>query len=84
MVSVDLGDLEEESAAYTKKRAEVKNDLAEIVNLHKKLVQTSEKLEEVPLSNKKLRKKWMGKVARGRVAVSLAIRNVTFYLAQWK
>src|SRR5215475_829979 len=30
---VDLGYLEEESAAYAKKRAEVKNDLAEIVNL---------------------------------------------------
>src|SRR6201987_1701779 len=53
---VDLGDLEEESAAFAKKRTEVKNELAEIVNLHKKLVQTWDKLDEVPLSNKKRRK----------------------------
>ncbi len=81
---VDLGDLEEESAAYTKKRTEVKNDLAEIVNLHKKLLQTSEKLDDVALSNKKLRKKWMGKLARARVAVAQAIRKIPFYLSQWK
>jgi RNA polymerase primary sigma factor len=81
---VDLGDLEEESAAFAKRRTEVKNDLAEIVNLHKKLVQNSDKLDEVPLSNKKLRKKWMSKLARSRVAVSRAIRKIPFYLSQWK
>src|SRR5580692_6787347 len=41
---VDLGDLEEDSTAYAKHRNEVKNDLAEIVTLHKKLTQNSEKL----------------------------------------
>src|SRR5579871_2747191 len=34
---VDLGDLEEESAAYAKRRNEVKQDLGEIGNHHKKL-----------------------------------------------
>jgi RNA polymerase primary sigma factor len=81
---VDLGDLEAESAAYTKRRAEVKEDLGEIINLHKKLVQVSEKLVAVPLSNKKLRRKWMGKLARARVQVALAIRKIPFYLSQWK
>jgi RNA polymerase primary sigma factor len=81
---VDLGDLEEESAAFAKKQTEVKNDLAEIVSLHKKLVQTSEKLADIALSNKKLRRKWMGKLARARVAVSQAIRKIPFYLSQWK
>ncbi|MBZ5605899.1 MAG: sigma-70 family RNA polymerase sigma factor, partial [Acidobacteriia bacterium] len=81
---VDLGDLEEESAAYAKRRTEVKNDLAEIVNLHKKLIQTSEKLADIALSNKKLRRKWMSKLARARVAVSQAIRKIPFYLSQWK
>ena len=80
----DLGDLEEESAAFQKKRAEVKNDLAEIVNLHKKLIQTADKLGDIALSNKKLRRKWTGKLARARVAVSQAIRKIPFYLSQWK
>jgi RNA polymerase primary sigma factor len=82
---VDLGgDLEEDSAAYAKRKNDVKNKLAEITNQHKKLVQVSDKLDTVPLSNKKLRKRWLMKVARSRVAVSQAIRKVPFYLSQWK
>jgi RNA polymerase primary sigma factor len=82
---VDLGaDLEEDSAAYAKRRNEVKNKLAEIVTAHKKLVQNYDKTETVPASNKKLRKKWVAKCARSRVEVSKAIRNVPFYNSQWK
>jgi len=81
---VDLGDLEEESAAYAKRRTEVRNDLAEIVSLHKRLGQVEDKLTEVPLSNKKLRRKWMGKFARVRIQVSQGLRKVPFYLSQWK
>src|SRR6202034_646413 len=82
---VDLGaDLEEDSAAYAKRRNEVKNKLAEIVTAHKKLVQNIDKMETVPAGNKKLRRKWMGKCARSRVEVSKAIRNVPFYNSQWK
>ena len=58
--------------------------MAEIVNLHKRLAQVESKLDEVPLSNKKLRRKWMGKFARVRIQVSQAIRKVPFYLSQWK
>ena len=81
---VDLGDLEEESAAYAKRRTEVKGDLAEIVALHKKLVQLSEKLGTIPLSNKRLRRRWAGRLARARVQVSQGIRKIPFYLSQWK
>ncbi len=74
---VDLGgDLEEESAAYAKRRAEVKGKVVEIAVLHRKLNQVSEKLDTVPLSNKKLRRRWKGKLARARVEVSQAIRAV--------
>ena len=52
-----LGDLEEESPAYNKRRNEVRGDLAELAALHKKLGQVSDKLDSVPLSNKKLRKR---------------------------
>jgi len=81
---VDLGDLEVESAAYGKHRTEVKTDLGEIINLHKKLAQLSEKLATIPLSNKKIRRKWAAKLARSRVQVSQSIRKVPFYLSQWK
>ena len=81
---VDLGGLEEDTAAYAKHRSDVKQDVAEIVNLHKKLTQISEKLATVPAGNRKLRKKWAVKLARSRVQVSRAIRKVPFYLSQWK
>src|SRR5882757_9091826 len=71
---VDLGDLEEESAAYAKRRTEVKNELGDIILHHKKLSQLSEKFTAVPLSNKKLRRRAAGKVARCRIETSQAIR----------
>jgi len=80
----DLGDLEAESAAYNKRRGEVEQDLAGIVAAHKKLVQTTEKLGTIAVSNKKLRRKWMGRVNRNRVEVSQAIRKIPFYNSQWK
>src|ERR1700744_2441239 len=67
---VDLGDLEVESAAYNKRRNEVKQQLLEIITLHKKLLQLEDKLAEVPLSNKKLRRKAQGKVARCWIEIS--------------
>jgi RNA polymerase primary sigma factor len=82
---VDLGgDLEEDSAAYARRRNDVQAKLTDITVLHKKLAQLSEKLGTIALSNKKLRRKWSGKLARARVAVSQAIRKVPFYLSQWK
>src|SRR5271154_6812628 len=61
---VDLGDLEEESAAYAKRRNEVKQQLSDIVALHKKLGQLTDKMDAVPASNKKLRRRAAGKVNR--------------------
>ncbi len=81
---VDLGDLEEESAAFAKKRAEVKQKLADIVALHKRLALLSEKAAAVPLSNKKGRRRANGKVARCWIELSQAIRAVPFYASQWK
>jgi RNA polymerase primary sigma factor len=78
------GDLEEDSAAYNKRRNEVLSDLAEIAVRHKKLLQTSEKLGAVPASNKKLRRRWQGRVARARIEVSQSIRKIPFYISQWK
>jgi RNA polymerase primary sigma factor len=81
---VDLGDLEEESAAFNKRRNEVRGELAELVASHKKLGQVSDKLDSVPLSNKKLRRRWIGRMKRARVSVSQGIRHIPYYLQQWK
>ena len=82
---VDMGgDLEEESAAYVKRRTEYENHLAAIVIQYKKFTQVSDKLETIALSNKKLHRRWTGRLARARVEVSRAIRKVPFYISQWK
>ncbi|MEQ1886466.1 MAG: RNA polymerase sigma factor RpoD [Bryobacteraceae bacterium] len=81
---VDLGDLEVESAAYAKRTAEVRNDLANIVALHKKLDQFTVKAAAVPASNKKLKRKARGKMARCWIEVSQAIRKIPFHSSQWK
>src|SRR4029079_7120878 len=81
---IDLGDLEVESAAYAKRRAEVKQALGDIITLHKKLSQFTERLSDVPLSNKKGRRRGKGKLARCWVEVSRAIRKIPFYPSQWK
>jgi RNA polymerase primary sigma factor len=81
---VDLGgDLEEESAAYLKRRTEYEQSLAEVVARYKKLTQVFEKVEAAA-GNKKLRKRWSGKFARARIEVSQSIRKIPFYISQWK
>jgi RNA polymerase primary sigma factor len=83
---VDLGpsDIEEGSAADLKRRSEVTELFMAYLAAHKKLQQTNDKMIAVPAINKKLRKKWMGKVARSMVELSKALRAIPFNLARWK
>ena len=81
---IDLGDLEAGSTAFNKRRNEVRNQILEILNLHKKQIQAMAKYETIPASNKKLRRKWMGKVARTIVEVSQQMRAIPFYTQQWR
>ena len=81
---VDLGDLEIDSSAYVKKRAEVRQNLADVAALHKKLAQLSERAGAIPLSNKKGRRRARGRVARAWVELSRAIRRIPYYASQWK
>src|SRR5579863_3841873 len=73
---VDLGDVEEGSAADTKKQAEVRNEFVEMIVLHKRHQQLMERLEAIPLSNKKLRRRWQGKLSRAKVEMSRAMRRI--------
>ncbi len=81
---VDLGDAEEGSSADNKKRAEVKAQYADFTTLHRKNLQTAEKVEETPASNKKLRRKWMGKFMRSKVEMSKLMRAIPWQLPKWK
>jgi RNA polymerase primary sigma factor len=80
----DLGDVEEGSPADTTKQTEVRNDFNEIIQLHKKLQQLEEKLNAIALGNKKIRRRWQGKLARCKVEISRAIRRIPWFPSRWK
>jgi RNA polymerase primary sigma factor len=81
---VDLGDMEEGTSADTKRRDEVRVMFDGIQSSHKKALQLAEKLEAIPLSNKKPRKRMQGKLNRALVETSLAMRRIPFLLRKWK
>ena len=83
---VDFGpsDIEEGSAADLKRRNEIAELFLAYAAAVKKLQQTVDKHASVPPANKKLRRKWAGKVLRAKVELSLALRAVPFNLARWK
>ncbi|MBV8072540.1 MAG: RNA polymerase sigma factor RpoD [Acidobacteriaceae bacterium] len=83
---VDFGpsDIEEGSAADIKRRNEIKELFFNYLATFKKMQQTVDKHAAVPALNKKLRKKWAGKVARAKVELSRALRAIPFNLARWK
>ena len=83
---VDFGpsDIEEGSAADLKRRSEIAELFYAYLAVHKKQQQTVDKYEAVPAVNKKLRKRWAGKVVRGKIEISRALRAIPFNLARWK
>jgi RNA polymerase primary sigma factor len=83
---VDFGpsDIEEGSAADLKRRKEIQDLFIAYLAAHKKLQQTVDKFAAVPTGNKKLRKRWAGKVARAKVELSRALRAIPFNLVRWK
>ncbi len=81
---VDLGDLEEGTPADLKRRQEVRNQFGEILVTYRKQQQLEEKVNEIAASNKKLRRKWLGKWSRSRVETSRQIRAIPWQLSKWK
>jgi len=80
----DLGDVEDGSAADSKKRGEIKQLFVDFTLFHKKQLQLVEKLAEVPASNKKLRRKYVGKFMRSKVETSKSMRSIPWLLPRWK
>jgi len=81
---VDLGDVEEGSPADSKKQAEVRNEFGEVIGLHKRQQQLIDKIETIPLSNKRIRRRWQGKLNRAKVEMSRAIRRIAWLPSRWK
>ena len=77
-------EIEEGSAADIKRRTDMAELFMAYLAAHKKHLQTIDKAAAAPTGNKKLRKKWAGKVARAKVELSRALRNIPFNLARWK
>ena len=80
----DLGDVEEGSPADTKTQAEVRQEVTEIIALHKRHQQLVDKVNGIALSNKKLRRRWQGKLARCKVEISRGIRRIPWLNSRWK
>ena len=77
IIIVDLGDVEARQPRGCQKAAEVRTEFAEVIALHKKQEQFADKLEAIPLSNKKLRRRWQGKLNRAqRSKMSQSIRRL--------
>jgi RNA polymerase primary sigma factor len=81
---VDIGDVEEGAAADEKRRAELSEHFAAVSALWKKRQQLSDKLDTIPASNKKLLRKWNGRLKRCKVETSQAIRAIPFMTLRWK
>ncbi len=75
---------EEGAEAVEKQRAEIRQRFSELLTLDKKLHQITDKLAAIPLSNKRSRRHWEGKLARCRVQISKIIRWIPFHPVYWK
>ncbi len=82
---VDLGvDLEEGTAAQEKKAKQVLEQFNQLAIYEKKLKPLFDKYEAAPASNKKLKKKALGKYNRAWVELSIAIRLIPWTSNRWK
>ena len=81
---VDLGEVEEASAALEKRTRELHEDFEKLTALYKKQEQLREKFEAVAAANKKARRKALMKFHRARVETSLAIRRLPWLSPKWR
>jgi RNA polymerase primary sigma factor len=81
---VDLGEMEEGSAADLQRRDEVREQFGSLILLHKKRQQLEEKLSGVQATNKKGRRRAQWKMLRCEVEVARAIRRVPFLPSKWR
>jgi len=81
---VDVGDVEEGTPADLKKRADLLKLFTDLIGQYRKLQQLTEKLEAVPVTMKRQRKRLCNRQNRAKVEVSLGIRTIPFRSNKWK
>ncbi len=90
---VDLGETEEGTPADAKMRKEALDRFLNVATLYKKLQQSAEKVEALPVLKaselkdpavRKARRKITMRLARTKVETSLAIRAIPFYPSRWR
>ena len=81
---IELGsEFEEGTPATARKKNEVRKVFLDLLTHVKRLRQVSDKYASVPLSNKKLKRRWLGKQNRARIRVSQTIRAIPLRLTLW-
>jgi RNA polymerase primary sigma factor len=81
---VDLGDLEEGSAADIKRRADLREQFSSIILLHKRDQQLLEKLDGIGSTNRKARRRVQWKLLRCEVELSRSLRQIPFLPSKWR
>jgi RNA polymerase primary sigma factor len=81
---VDIGDVEEGTAADERRREQLLQLFIAVTTAHKKQLHMTEKLAATPVSAKKPYRRWAGKLRRSRVETSISIRRIPFALYHWK
>ena len=80
---VELGEAGEDAGSDQKRLAEVQQLFGAVVEAYRSQQRWAEKLEAAPLSNRKARRRILGRLARARVETSRAIRRIPFQLTKW-
>ena len=75
---------EETAAALAQRKNNVRQIFIDLIAQQRRLKQVSDKLNDIPRSNKKLRRRWKGKHARALVRVSITIRSIPFRPVYWR
>jgi RNA polymerase primary sigma factor len=82
---VDMGnDAEESQASIKRRRAAVKQLFLDLIAHNKRNKQITDKLAAIPGTNKKLKKRWNGRLARNLVQMSKTVREIPFQAYYWK
>jgi RNA polymerase primary sigma factor len=77
-------DAEESQASIKRRRAAVKQLFLDLVAHSKRHKQIAEKIASIPGTNKNLKKRWNGKLARNLVEISKTIRDIPFQAYYWR
>ncbi len=82
---VEVGaDAEESQDSIDKRRELIRQRFLELQVQQKRQKQILDKLESIPANNRKIRRRWSGKLARSRIEISQTIRETPFQPYFWK